>query len=192
MTYSDDLTQHYQGAHTALNKISLVVFDVDGVLTNGQLVYGSNGEVVKLFNVKDGVGIKLLQDQSIAVAVVTAKDSAMVDQRMSDLGVEYYFKGVKDKVAIVQQLLDRLELSLEQVCYVGDDMVDLSVMTQVGVSICPSDAYALVCEQASIVLPLGGGQGVARLVCDIVLNAKGVLAEAYKLAATPLFERNRS
>jgi 3-deoxy-D-manno-octulosonate 8-phosphate phosphatase (KDO 8-P phosphatase) len=191
MTCLDSLIEKTQPLTNTIQNISLVVFDVDGVLTDGRLYYGSTGEELKVFNVKDGVGLKLLPDQNIQVAVVTAKDSAMVTQRMNDLGISHYFKGVKDKLSVVNKLCNTLNINPEQVCYVGDDMVDLPVMQKVGVSICPADAHTLIQMNASIVLPIGGGQGVARLVCDLILNSKGILQQAYQLATTPHFERDR-
>ncbi|TCS42580.1 KdsC family phosphatase [Reinekea marinisedimentorum] len=192
MTYLDSLITETSPLKGKLSEIALVVFDVDGVLTDGRLYYGSKGEELKVFNVKDGVGLKLLPDNNIQVAVVTAKSSEMVSRRMEDLGVENYFKGVKDKLSVVLELCERLSINLEQVCYVGDDMVDLKVMDKVGLSVCPADAYALVQKSTDIVLPVSGGQGIARLVCDLILNAKGLMKSAYKLAATPHFERERN
>lgn len=191
LTYLDNLVAETLPLKSKLSDVALVVFDVDGVLTDGRLYYGPDGEELKVFNVKDGVGLKLLPDQNIHIAVVTAKSSDMVTRRMEDLGVSRYFKGVKDKLAVVNELCADLNIGLEKVCYVGDDMVDLKVMEQVGLSVCPADAYALVQKNTDIVLPVSGGEGVARLVCDLILNAKGLMKDAYQLAATPHFERDR-
>lgn len=191
MTYLDNLNALDASLLAKLSAIRLAVFDVDGVLTNGNLYYGSDGESLKVFNVKDGVGFKLLSDQGIKVAVISAKSSAMVDQRMKDLGVKYVFTGVKDKPNTLLDLITRFGLKETQCCYVGDDMVDALAMSAVGVAMCPADAYAFLHDKVDHVCPVNGGEGVARYVCDSILVAKGQFEEAYKLAAMPNFERKR-
>jgi len=169
----------------------LVVFDVDGVLTDGLLHYGSEGEVIKVFHVRDGVGIKLLQDNNIPVAVISAKESLPLAKRMTELGVNYFFPGSKDKKSALMQILSELAIEVTDVVYVGDDMVDLPVMREVGVSLAPSDAYFLVRNECDWVLDTAGGQGVAREVADLVLASKFQLASVYELAMQPDFERKR-
>lgn len=191
MTYLADLEAQLSAQPNQLAQTALVVFDVDGVLTDGRLYYGAEGEMTKVFHVRDGVGLKLMQDMGIQVAVVTAKDSAMVARRMNELGIHHYFPGCKDKLKTVASLTQSLELSLKQCCFVGDDMVDVPVMREVGVSICPEDAYPLVAEVADMTLDLSGGEGVARRVCDLLLVAQNRFESAYQLASTEAFERNR-
>ncbi|WP_320822601.1 HAD-IIIA family hydrolase [Reinekea sp.] len=175
-----------------LKAIKLVVFDVDGVLTDGRLYYSPTGEALKVFNVKDGVGIKLLRDCQVQVAIMTAKDSSMVAKRMADLGIEHYFPGVKDKGLQLDALATRQGLDSAQLCFVGDDMVDLPAMAIAGVGICPQDAYSLVRQAADLITPMGGGQGVARYVCDVILQAKGQYESAYQMAMAPQFEKDRT
>lgn len=174
-----------------LANVRLVVFDVDGVLTNGSLNYTSEGEGLKTFHVRDGVSLKLLPDMGIEVAVVTAKNSPMVSARMKDLGIKHYYPGSKDKVSVLNELCDSLKLNARHCAYVGDDMVDLEPMQNVSVSLAPADAYPLVTEKADVHLPIKGGEGVARYVCDLVLAAQGLYEKAYTLAKTPDFERKR-
>ena len=174
-----------------LCRLKFTAFDVDGVLTDGTLHYQANGEATKIFSVKDGVGLKLLTDMGIHVAVITAKDSDMVRRRMMDLGIRNYFPGTKNKLEVVSKLAGDHELTLDQFCYVGDDMVDLPVLSAVGMSICPKDAYPLVRQESKIVLEVEGGKGVARAVADILLYARGKYQQAYQLTTSPTFERKR-
>lgn len=178
-----------QKTQQIIQNIALVVFDVDGVLTDGKLFYGNTGEALKVFNVKDGVGIKLLRHHHIEVAVISAKKSAPLAQRMQDLQVVHFYPASTDKWHSLQQIISTLGITPEQVCFVGDDMVDLNVMRQVGLSICPSDAFSLVRDEADIITHKAGGQGVAREVADLLLAARMPLKEAYKQAMQPEFEK---
>ncbi|MDN3649624.1 HAD-IIIA family hydrolase [Reinekea marina] len=175
-----------------LSKLSLVVFDVDGVLTDGKLYYTEQGEAIKVFHVRDGVGLKLLSDMGIQVAIVTAKDSKMVAKRISELGIKYYFPGVKNKQNKVTELASKLGLPLEEVAFVGDDMVDIPAINVVGVSMCPSDAYDYVLENVDYIVPKKGGEGVARHVCDLLLKAQGKYKLAYEKSMSADFERKRT
>ncbi|PTY36653.1 3-deoxy-manno-octulosonate-8-phosphatase [Saccharospirillum sp. MSK14-1] len=174
-----------------LASIRLVAFDVDGVLTDGKLYYGADGEALKVFHVRDGVGMKLLADHGIAVAVVSAKDSPMLARRMRDLGIQHYFPGCRDKLQCVRELSQELAIAMNQTVFIGDDMVDLKVMAECGLGIAPLDAYPVVRDQADWVLSSRGGEGVAREVADLILNAQNQYDDAYSLAATPGFERKR-
>jgi 3-deoxy-D-manno-octulosonate 8-phosphate phosphatase (KDO 8-P phosphatase) len=191
MTYLAELDAYIDPVKESLKRVRLVIFDVDGVLTDGHLNYNDIGESLKRFHVRDGVGLKLLADMGVHVAIVTAKDSLMVKNRMNELGIQHYFPGVKDKLELTLKLASSLNVGLEECAFVGDDMVDLPPMQAVGISFCPSDAYPLISEMADIVLAVPGGKGVARLVCDILLQSKGQFEAAYQLASSSAFERNR-
>ncbi len=164
-------------------QIKLVIFDVDGVLTDGMLNYGAEGELFKQFNVKDGVGIKLLQQCAIDVAVITAKDSKPLQQRMNDLSVRYFYPGCNNKNKAFTELLTMLSLNAEQVAYVGDDVIDLPVMDQVGLAIAVQDAHSFVKKKADYITLAPGGQGVAREVADLILDAQFDLEKLYNKMA---------
>ena len=172
-----------------LQSLKLVVFDVDGVLTDGRLLYTEEGETIKRFNVKDGVAMKLLPKWGVQVAVITAKDSAPLRQRMKELKIEHFFPGCHNKAEAFDELVVRLGVNPDKVAYVGDDVIDLQVMPKVGVAMCPSDAHVLVQRHCSVVLKKAGGEGVAREVADIVLATRMSLEEAYELAQKPEFEK---
>lgn len=174
-----------------LADIQLVVFDVDGVLTDGSLFYSKEGEALKKFNVKDGVGIKMLQEHQIPVAVISAKQSPSLEKRMKDLRVRFFKPGSTNKLKALDEILKELNISKEQVAYVGDDMVDVPVMEQVGFAVTPADGYWLVKEVADWVTESSGGHGVAREVADKILSYKFDLREIYKLASTEKFEKKK-
>lgn len=160
-------------------KIKLLILDVDGVLTDGMLNYGMDGEMFKQFNVKDGVGIKLLQQQGIDIAVITAKDSKPLTQRMNDLSVQYFYPACHNKILAFNELLTLLSLNKEQVAYIGDDVIDLQVMEQVGLSIAVYDAHNFVKKSADYISQASGGQGVAREIADLILEAQCDLNALY-------------
>lgn len=172
--------------------IKLVVFDVDGVLTDGTLSYSANGEEVKHFNVKDGVGIKLLNEYDIITAVISAKDSAPLHKRINDLGIPHFYPGCSDKWQTLSRLMDELWIESSEVCYVGDDVIDLKVMKRIGLSITPADGFWLVKEHSDLITDVPGGKGVAREVADIVLGSRMPLAEAYIKAMLPEFEETQN
>lgn len=172
--------------------IKLVVFDVDGVLTDGTLTYSASGEEVKHFNVKDGVGIKLLNTYNITTAVISAKDSAPLRKRISDLGVPHFYPACADKWQKLSELLEQLGIEPSEVCYVGDDVIDLKVMKRIGLSITPADGFWLVKKYANLVTEAAGGKGVAREVADIILSSRMELEDAYIKAMLPEFETQTS
>jgi len=165
--------------------VRLVIFDIDGVLTDGTLWYGEHGEQLKPFNAKDGVGFRLLQENGFEVAVITAKQSAPLARRMADLNVRHFYSGCHDKRAAFNQLLDTLGLVPEAVAYVGDDVLDLPVMEQVGWPVAPADAYPLVREQAAWVTRAPGGRGVVREVADKLVATRTNLVDAYRRLVAP-------
>ncbi|MDP2504147.1 HAD family hydrolase [Oceanobacter sp. 3_MG-2023] len=171
--------------------IKLVVFDVDGVLTNGTLTYSGDGELVKHFNVKDGVGIKLLEKFAIATAIISAKSSDALARRARDLGVRHFYPGSKDKWPCLEEVMSQLGITPGQVCYVGDDVIDLKVMTRVGLPMAPADAFWMVQQRAAHVTQAAGGCGVAREVADLILGSQMPLEDAYIKAMLPEFEEQK-
>ncbi|GAB6041746.1 3-deoxy-manno-octulosonate-8-phosphatase KdsC [Endothiovibrio diazotrophicus] len=156
-------------------KVKLVIFDVDGVLTDGSLFYGDDGQEYKAFNSRDGHGMKMLQAGGVKVGIITGRTSKVVSHRMENLGVAHVHQGQLDKVPAFEQMITELGVAAEEVAYVGDDVVDLPVMRRVGLAIAVADAHPLVKEHAHWSAPHGGGRGAARDVCELILKAHGAL-----------------
>ena len=154
------------------SRIRLACFDVDGTLTDGKLIIDSDGNESKSFHVLDGLGLKLLQRKGIAVAFVTARASAAAERRAAELGVESH-TGVSDKLACVTGIADRMGITLDEVAFMGDDLADLRVMLQVGLSVAPSQAHAWTRERAHWRTVARGGEGAARELCDLLLASQG-------------------
>jgi len=157
--------------------IKLAVFDVDGVLTDGRLILGSNGEEYKAFHVHDGLGLVLLQKAGIRVAVISARSSNVVAERMAALGIEYVYQGREDKRTALAGLLADLDMQPEDTLFVGDDLLDLPAMGSAGLAVAVADAHPLVRKHADWVTTLPGGRGAAREVCEMLLDAQGHLDE---------------
>jgi 3-deoxy-D-manno-octulosonate 8-phosphate phosphatase (KDO 8-P phosphatase) len=155
--------------------IKLVIFDVDGVLTDGALFIGDDGQEYKAFNSKDGHGMVMLQNTGIKIAIITGRVSKVVEHRMADLGIEHVYQGHSDKLPAFKNLLGDLSISPQETAYVGDDVVDLPVLTRVGLAICVQDAHPRVKRYAHWVTENSGGRGAAREVCEMIMNAQGVL-----------------
>lgn len=156
-------------------QIKLVIFDVDGVLTNGGLFFGDDGQEYKVFYSRDGLGIKLLQRTGVEIAVITARESKLVIHRMKNLGIEHLYQGRLDKITAYKELIDKLDVTPEQTAYVGDDVIDLSVMKCVGLAICVADGHPFVKQHSHWTTPHDGGRGAARDVCELIMRAQGTL-----------------
>ena len=159
-------------------KVKLVIFDVDGVLTDGSLFYDNDGQEYKAFNSRDGHGMKMLQGSGVKVGIITGRTSNVVTHRMANLGVTNVYQGQLDKVPAFEQMISDLGVSADEVAYVGDDVVDLPVMRKVGLAIAVADAHSFVKEHAHWTTPNGGGRGAARDVCELIMRGHGVLDEA--------------
>jgi len=155
--------------------VKLVIFDVDGVLTDGSLFLGDDGLEYKAFNSRDGHGMKMLQQSGVMVAIITGRTSKVVEYRMQGLGIEHVYQGQHDKRIAFAELLDKLNLSADEVAYVGDDVVDLPVMSKVGLAIAVQDAHPMVLKHAHWQTPSCGGRGAGRDVCEMLMEAHGVL-----------------
>jgi 3-deoxy-D-manno-octulosonate 8-phosphate phosphatase (KDO 8-P phosphatase) len=156
-------------------KVKLVVFDVDGVLTNGQIIIGDNGEEYKAFHSRDGHGMRLLQYTGVEIAIITGRTSMVVEHRMASLGIDYVFQGQTVKLPAFEELISALNLSPEQCAYVGDDWVDLAIMSRVGLAIAVQDADNIVKRHAHWITPSKGGHGAAREVCELIMEGQGTL-----------------
>jgi 3-deoxy-D-manno-octulosonate 8-phosphate phosphatase (KDO 8-P phosphatase) len=155
-------------------KIKLLILDVDGVMTGGQIILDNNGNELKMFHVRDGHGIKMLQRAGIKVALITGRDSKVVTLRARELGIEDVRQGAKDKLAVYRELMKSLGLSDEDAAYVGDDIVDLPVMRVVGLSFAVADAETYVRDAAHVVTSRKGGEGAVREAVDFLLRASGL------------------
>lgn len=156
-------------------QIKLVVFDVDGVLTDGSLFVGDDGQEYKAFHAKDGLGMKMLQRSGVEIGIITARTSQVVLHRMQNLGIEHVYQGKLEKLPAFEELVNKLGLSFEQTAYVGDDVVDLPVMRQAGLAIAVQDAHPIAKQHAHWQTPHAGGRGAARDVCDMIMEAQNTL-----------------
>ncbi len=156
-----------------LSGIKLLLLDVDGVMTDGRIIYDSNGGETKAFDVKDGHGLKLVQRAGIQVGIITGRQSAIVDRRAAELGIELVYQSAKDKQLPFKELLHKLALAPAEVAYVGDDIVDLPVMRQVGFAATVADAIDEVKAAAHLVTRRPGGRGAVREICDHLLKKSG-------------------
>jgi 3-deoxy-D-manno-octulosonate 8-phosphate phosphatase (KDO 8-P phosphatase) len=164
-----------QDIHAKAAAIRLVVFDVDGVLTDGSLFIGDDGQEYKAFNSKDGHGMVMLRQTGVQIGIITGRSSEVVRIRMESLGIEQVYQGKRDKLPAYEELKRATGLLDAQIAYVGDDVVDLPVMRKVGLAIAVRDAHPLVLRHAHWQTPRGGGRGAARDVCELLLEAHGVL-----------------
>ena len=153
--------------------VKLLILDVDGVLTDGGLYFDDNGGEFKRFNALDGHGIKMLLEIGVEVAIISARYSKPVAYRLEGLGIKHYYQGQSNKVAAYKELLEKLDLSAHQVAYVGDDVIDLPVMSKVALPIAVANAHPFVKEHAVLTTQNTGGNGAVREVCDYLLVALG-------------------
>ena len=157
--------------------IELVIFDVDGVLTPGTLFFDNNGQEYKGFNSKDGHGLRMLMECGVQAAIITGRQSQLVEHRMRDLGIEHVYQGYRDKRPAFESLLTATGLNAEQIAYMGDDVIDLPVMSQAGLAIAVKDAHHFVIKHADYVTEATGGHGAAREAIEYILEAKGLLQD---------------
>ncbi len=154
--------------------IKLMIFDVDGVLTDGSLHYGADGEAFKTFNVQDGLGIKLLQEAGIQTAIISARRSPQVTARAKDLGIDFVHQGGHDKLTPFNALVAQLGLTNGQVGFIGDDVVDLPILARVGLAVGVPNGRQEVLQRVHFVTEHHGGRGAVREVCEFVLRAQGL------------------
>jgi 3-deoxy-D-manno-octulosonate 8-phosphate phosphatase (KDO 8-P phosphatase) len=154
-------------------KIRLVIFDVDGVLTDGRLFFDEQGHEYKSFHARDGLGIKLLQKVGIEVAAISGRVSQSAAIRLAGLGIEHVYQGQVRKLQSFEHLCEKLSLQPEQVAHVGDDLVDLCLLTRVGLAVVVADAHPWILPHAHWRTRHPGGQGAAREVCDLILESQG-------------------
>ncbi|MBB1311235.1 3-deoxy-manno-octulosonate-8-phosphatase KdsC [Pseudoalteromonas sp. SR41-8] len=169
---SDDASERAQ-------KIKLLICDIDGVFSDGRIYLGNQGEELKAFNTKDGFGIKALINSGFEVAVITGRHSQIVQQRMTSLTVPHIYQGQENKLQAYQQLKDKLQLTDEQIAYIGDDGPDLPVMELVGFAVAVNDAHPLIKRVSHYTTMLPGGFGAVRELTDLLMleNGKSLTSE---------------
>ena len=157
-----------------LKKIKLLLLDVDGVLTDGSIIYNDNSEETKVFNVKDGLGIRLLMEAGLNVCIVTGRSSKALYHRCKNLGITMLFDGVRDKAAALDSISEQAGVSPEEIAFIGDDLPDLPLMRIVELSIAVADSHEAVLEKACMVTSAKGGAGAVREVCEAILKSQGL------------------
>lgn len=172
------MTTDIAAATEKAKQIRLLILDVDGVMTDGRLYFSAEGELLKVFNILDGQGIKLLHASGVEVAIITGRRAAALEKRAADLGIRHLYQGREDKLNALDELLAQLRLEYHQVAHLGDDLPDLPVIKRVGLGMAVANAYALVREQADWCTHTQGGNGAVREACDFIMAAQGTLEGA--------------
>ena len=157
-----------------LSKIKVLALDVDGVLTDGSLTFSQNGEELKTFNAKDGQGIVCLNKAGFITVIITARKNGTVEHRAKNLGIKELHQGVKFKLPVLEQILDKYGLTFENVAYMGDDLPDVCILEKVGLSCCPNDAVQEVQKVCKFKSKYNGGRGAVREVCDVILRGHNI------------------
>lgn len=154
--------------------LKMILLDVDGVLTQGDVIYNDSSVETKVFNVKDGLGIRLLMDAGIKVGIITGRSSGALSARCENLGIDLVYDGVKDKVAVLEKIVKDLGMAYNEVAFVGDDLPDIGIMKRVGCAFSVNNACIETQDVALYVTDLDGGKGAVREISELVLKAKGL------------------
>ncbi len=160
-----------------LKQIQMLLLDVDGVLTCGEIIYSDSGEQIKIFSVKDGVGIRLLKKAGFEVGIVTGRKGKALAHRCQNLGIDLVLDGVHDKAQAVERISTQTGVALEAMAFIGDDLPDLPAMKKVGLAVAVADAHDMVCRCAHMTTRALGGRGAVREVCEEILKAQGLWDE---------------
>jgi len=161
--------------------IKLLVFDVDGCLTDGSIIYGSNQDEYKAFNVKDGLAIASWNRLGLKSAIITGRNSKVVERRSYELGITHLHQGIKDKKALLEEILKEENLTWENVAAIGDDLNDFGMLRSVGWSFTPNDGVSLIKTNVKTVLQTDGGRGAVREMIDLIVKKEGLEEEFLKL-----------
>lgn len=156
-------------------QIKLLICDVDGVFSDGLVYMGNDGEELKTFHTRDGYGVKSLMNAGIEVAIITGRQSKIVENRMTALGISLIYQGQDDKIKAYQDICSKLNIAPEQTGYIGDDLIDWPVMEKVALKVCVADGHPLLVKRANYVTAIKGGHGAVREVCDLILQARNEL-----------------
>jgi 3-deoxy-D-manno-octulosonate 8-phosphate phosphatase (KDO 8-P phosphatase) len=168
-------SEAWKAALVRAKQIQLLLLDVDGVLTDGSLIYSSDGVEAKCFNTQDGLGLRLLQDSGVAVGIITARTSPMVERRAQELRITHLFQGHQDKLTAFESILKQTGLRPPQIAYMGDDLMDLPILNRVGLSAAPANGVIEICQRVHYTTERSGGFGAVREMCDLILEAQGNL-----------------
>ncbi|ANS84349.1 3-deoxy-manno-octulosonate-8-phosphatase KdsC [Vibrio scophthalmi] len=155
--------------------IKLLICDVDGVFSDGLIYMGNQGEELKTFHTRDGYGVKSLMNAGIEIAIITGRQSQIVENRMKALGIKLIYQGQDDKVKAYHDICQQLGIAPEQTGYIGDDLIDWPVMEKVALKVCVADGHPLLAQRANYVTTIKGGHGAVREVCDLILQARDEL-----------------
>ncbi|MFO7837953.1 MAG: HAD-IIIA family hydrolase [Desulfosalsimonadaceae bacterium] len=168
-----------------LRHLALLLLDVDGVLTEGALIYTGEQTESKVFNVKDGLGIKMLQDCGVRIGIVTGRASAALLRRCRELGVDLVFDGISDKGAVLEEILEKAGCTAEETGFMGDDLPDLALFGKVGVAVAVADAHENVHNRADIITAHAGGRGAVREICEMIIKSKGLWQDQLRRWESP-------
>lgn len=172
------MTKNLQKALASAKEVKLLVLDVDGVMTDGRLYIGAEGETIKAFNSHDGHGIKMLRRSGIEVAIISGRKSSALEQRAKELGIKHLYQGREDKITALNELLNIIDVNYQQIAHLGDDLPDLPVIRRVGLGMAVANAYPLVKEHALWCTKAEGGNGAVREACDFIMAAQNTLVPA--------------
>lgn len=159
-------------------RVQLIALDVDGIMSDGSVYFSASGDELKAFNILDGLGLKQLMQAGITVAVITGRQSPLTEKRMSDLGIPHLMQGREDKKTALLELTETMDLTPEQIAYMGDDLPDLPALQYAGLGISVPNGYWLVRQHADYCTQARGGRGAVREACDLILTARGGLGQA--------------
>jgi len=162
------------------SQVKALIFDVDGVLTNGRIIYDEHGKETKQFNVKDGLIIGYLRKAHILVGAISGRESGAVAKRAVELKLDFCHQGIVDKLGVLNKIAEFHNLKKKEIAFVGDDLNDLEVLKSVGLSVCPADSPVYIKNSVDLVAETKGGNGVVREVADLILAAKGELEKVVK------------
>jgi len=170
------LSKISQSVRDLAAQVKLIAFDVDGILTDGSLWYGEHGELMKRFCALDGHGLKMLQQAGVRVVLITGREGDILSRRAADLGLADVFQNVRDKIGVLNQLASDMGLGLENIAFMGDDIIDLPAMQKCGFSISVPNAPLYVQQTAHWITSLPGGSGAVRECTDLIMAAQGTLS----------------
>lgn len=178
--HSNILSRYSKEQIKKASGIKAIFFDVDGVLTNGKIIYDEQGKEIKTFNVKDGLIISYLKKAGILTGAISGRESAAVTKRFAELKIDFCHQGIVDKAMVFEKLMTHYKLKKKEIAFIGDDLNDLPVFRLAGFAVCPADTYDYIKERADLITQAKGGEGVLREVADLVLEAKGFFEKILK------------